>query len=107
MTRDDIKKGMRLHFNNGAIMYVSAWAGGWMTDTLVATNSIGHLTTVLTNVVDENLNCLIPNVSLEKIVNYDNTNGCSTTIWRKPIEISIDDIALKFNVSPEQVRIKK
>lgn len=106
MTRDDIEKGMRLHFNNGAIMYVTAWAGGLLTDTLVVTNTAGHLTTVLTNIVDENLNCLVPDASLEKITKY-NQNGNDITIWEKPIEISMDEIAAKFKVNPERIRIKK
>lgn len=105
MTRNDIEKGMKLHFDNGSVMSVSSWMGGLMTDKIVVTNN--NYSTVIENVLDENLNCLIPERTLERITKYDDKFAHTIIVWEKPVELSIDQIAKKFGVKPEQIRIKK
>ena len=106
MKRDDIKPGMKLHFNGGkTVMTVSKWIGGFLDGVLLLTNIGSHVTTALSGVLDENLNVPVPDVKLQ--LDYI-TSEDDEILWKRPEEVTVtmEEIAEKFNCNVEQIRIK-
>lgn len=105
MKREDIKAGMKLYFNNNEVlMTVAKWIGGPLDGTIIVTNASNYATTILCGLIDENLNSLHPGIELqlERVLSEDNE-----VLWERPIELTIKQIAEKFGVKPELIRIKE
>ena len=105
MKRSDIKAGMKLYFNNNnVLMTVSKWIGGPLDDVLIVTNASSYATTILCGLLDENLESSHPNIELqlERILSENDE-----VLWERLIELTIKQIAEKFGVKPELIRIKE
>lgn len=105
MKRSDIKAGMKLYFNNNnVLMNVAKWIGGPLDDTIIVTNASSYATTILCGLLDENLESLHPEIELklERILSENDE-----VLWERPIELTIKQIAEKFGVKPELIRIKE
>ena len=106
MKRSDIKAGMKLYFNNNEVlMNVAKWLGGPLDGMIIVTNASNYATTILSGLLDENLNSLHPdklNLRLERILSENDE-----VLWERPIELTIKQIAEKFGVKPELIRIKE
>jgi hypothetical protein len=106
MKRSDIKAGMKLYFNNNEVlMNVAKWIGGPLDGMIIVTNASNYATTILSGLLDENLNSLHPdklNLRLERILSEKDE-----VLWERPIELTIKQIAEKFGVKPELIRIKE
>lgn len=105
MKRSDIKVGMKLCFNNNNIlMNVAKWVGGPLDGAIIVTNASSYATTILCGLLDENLNSLHPEIelTLERILSENDE-----VLWERPIELTIKQIAEKFGVKPELIRIKE
>jgi hypothetical protein len=105
MKRSDIKVGMKLYFNNNEVlMNVAKWVGGPLDGAIIVTNTSSYATTILCGLIDENLESLHPDIELklERILSEDDE-----VLWERPIELTIKQIAEKFGVKPELIRIKE
>lgn len=106
MKRSDIKVGMKLYFNNNTVlMTVAKWVGGPLDEVLIVTNASNYATTILSGLLDENLNSLHPDeirLKLDRILSENDE-----ILWERPIELTIKQIAEKFGVKPELIRIKE
>ena len=106
MKRSDIKAGMKLYFNNNKVlMTVAKWVGGPLDGMIIVTNTNNYATTILYGLLDEDLNSLHPDkidLKLERILSEDDK-----VLWERPIELTIKQIAEKFGVKPELIRIKE
>ena len=106
MKRSDIKAGMKLYFNNNEVlMNVAKWLGGPLDGMIIVTNASNYATTILSGLLDENLNSLHPeklDLRLERILSEKDE-----VLWERPIELTIKQIAEKFGVKPELIRIKE
>lgn len=106
MKRSDIKAGMKLYFNNNnVLMTVAKWLGGPLDGMIIVTNASNYATTILSGLLDENLNSLHPEkleLRLERILSENDE-----VLWERPIELTIKQIAEKFGVKPELIRIKE
>ena len=105
MKRSDIKAGMKLYFNdNNVLMNVAKWIGGPLDGAIIVTNATSYATTILCGLLDENLESLHPNIELqlERILSENDE-----VLWERPIELTIKQIAEKFGVKPELIRIKE
>lgn len=106
MKREDIKAGMKLYFNNNnVLMTVSKWVGGFLDEMLIVTNASNYATTILSGLLDENLESLHSDkieLRLERILSENDE-----VLWERPIELTIKQIAEKFGVKPELIRIKE
>lgn len=106
MKRSDIKAGMKLYFNdNNVLMNVAKWVGGPLDEMLIVTNASNYATTILSGLLDENLNSLHSDkieLRLERILSENDE-----VLWERPIELTIKQIAEKFGVKPELIRIKE
>ena len=105
MKRSDIKAGMKLYFNdNNVLMNVATWVGGPLDGAIIVTNATNYATTILSGLIDENLDSLHPdiNLQLKRILSENNE-----ILWERPIELTLKQIAEKFGVKPELIRIKE
>lgn len=99
MTRSDIKPGDILVNQDGNKYYVVLTSDGKLH---IMSTTVFIVSSALEIVMNEDLST---NKQFNTIIEIRNHQGL--TLWKKPIELTMQEIADKFGIPVEQLRIKK
>lgn len=99
MKRSDIKPGDILVNQDGNKYYVVLNSDGKLH---IMSTTIFVVGPELNNVLSEDLSTTKAFSTIIEI-----RNNCGETLWQKPVELTLQEIADKFGIPVEQLRIKK